>query len=71
MYEKKAPASDTNGVIVTNPTANAINSRPAIKKPSGAPGPGPLAMASSPSPPMTVNGAAAAITIRTMPITPS
>lgn len=57
--------------MVTNPTAKTSRTSEAIAKPTGAPAPGPLAMASGTLPPITVRGAAAAITMNTMAPVPS
>ncbi len=43
----------------------------AIRKPTGAPAPLPKPMASGMLPPITVSGAAAAMTMKTMPTEPS
>ena len=69
-YEKKAPASGTCGVIVTNPTLKTSSTSAAMANPTGAPAPLPSPMASGMLPPMTVRGAAAATTMNTMPTGP-
>src|SRR5689334_7236644 len=69
-YEKKAPASVTNGVIAVNPTLNNSRINVAMTNVAGKPAPLPDASPNGTTPPITPSGAAAATTMNTIDATP-